>query len=72
MEKQFFDSVDEIDYLDGGVQFYECVLKVDVGPHKVGEKFRCISVMYDEGKMILYDKEGRKPIYEQGIALTLL
>lgn len=55
MERKFFDWVgwDEQDV--GSLSFYDCTLKVDIGPHKAGTKFDGIDVDFQRGKMTLYN-----------------
>lgn len=53
METTLF-SYEEYDILDTLVlQYYSCILKVDIGRFKVGDEIDYITINYDEGKITL-------------------
>jgi hypothetical protein len=58
MEGQLF-TWEEWDMMDTMVLcFYDCELKVDIGPYKAGEKLECIWMDYGEGELTTYDDKG--------------
>jgi hypothetical protein len=60
MERQLFDW--EVSNGLGGCHmlFGNCTLKVNVGPHKVGTKFKSIYVNFDGGKIVIYSNDGKE------------
>lgn len=51
------------DYIDGGIQYYDCVLKVDIGELKCGQEVSAIAVVLDSGEIEFYDENGECPIH---------
>lgn len=46
-----YENYDLLDTLS--LQFYNCVLKVDIGRFKAGDEIDCIIMNYDRGKITL-------------------
>lgn len=71
MEREFFDwdNWDELDVT--ALQFYNCVMKKDVGPIKSGDKINCIAVDFQHGYMIFYNEDGTKELHKESISIKL-
>jgi hypothetical protein len=70
MEKQLFDwnGWDIQDTM--AFTFYNCVLKVDIGPYKAGEVVKSVDLDYGEGQLHIYDDDGNT-VYECKLTLKL-
>lgn len=57
IESSLFDSDNTCDILDDGVQFYECTLKVQIGPYPPGTFVPCIAVKYSAGELQFFQPD---------------
>jgi hypothetical protein len=55
VERQFFDWTEWDDLGDYMLQFYDPVLKVDLGEFKAGQKFNTATVNFQNGEMEFYN-----------------
>lgn len=53
-------------------QFYNCRLKVAIGPAKIGDLIDCISIDYSDGVLEIYNEVGTEVIHTQKLKLTLI
>jgi len=53
-----------------GVQYFDCTLKMPVGPHNTGEVFDAIYVELDEGVIALYRDDVE--VYQGKLELKVL
>jgi hypothetical protein len=60
IETQIFEwnGWDELDFM--ALQFYDCTLKIDIGPYKVGDKISNIAMMFDTSTIAFYDEYGNE------------
>jgi len=58
MESQLFTFTgwDQNDTM--AFQFYDCVLTVPIGEHKIGETIECIELDYAQAKFNIFDDAG--------------
>ena len=46
------------DFIDGGMQYFDCVLKVNIGKLNIGKKVDAIAIDVDTGLLEFYDGFG--------------
>jgi hypothetical protein len=74
IESSLFDCDGSCDILEDGVQFYECTLKVQIGPYAPGTFVPCIAVQYSEGVLQFFqpDPDDEDQLfYTHPVKLTL-
>jgi hypothetical protein len=74
IESCLFDCDREVDLLEDGVQFYNCTLKVQIGPYQPGQKVRCIALYYSRGTLDFFepDPDGEDTLfYSHPVRLAL-
>ncbi len=58
MEKQLFSWEEFEDVNSACFNFYNCILKEDIGEYKEGESFDIINVDFEKGRIELYNNES--------------
>jgi hypothetical protein len=73
IESSLFDHDVYRDILEDGVQFYECTLKVQIGPYAPGTFVPCIAVQYSKGVLQFFqpDPGEAQLFYTHPVRLTL-
>ncbi len=66
MEKQLFDW-DSYEGDDSSKTFYNIVLKVSVGPHRLGSKFYYAHIDYEQSEITFAEDENR---YKLKLSIT--
>ena len=64
-----FEAWDDVDVMC--IQFYDCVLKKDIGKSKAGEKIGSICIDYNHSIIELYSDDGKTSIGRYKLSLTI-
>lgn len=70
LERQLFDWTG----WDGDIEcmtFYNCTLKVPIGPYKIGDKFSGISILWVKSLLQIYEDGNDSPAYECELELSI-
>lgn len=74
IESSLFDCDNTCDMLDDGVQYYNCTLKVQIGPYAAGAFVPCIAVQYSAGELQFFEPdpdEEDQLVYTHPVRLTV-